>query len=249
MQIAFLVLFLLGGLQTNYAIGLGGLQTKVEVEKGAVGCDGVKAWKDLFDFPNLRVKTNYLEAYDVFKTSNNVTPKVTKNEIIEVLEELGNEADQIKYLKHLDEFNKGNRQWGHVDYTGNSEVFFHVRVGYQAYRPRVGKALMQNNILELHLNIPVNLQQQTLATNIFRRMKIDFNPSKVKGHWKTIDIYDGGESINLTIFKQKLADGFTPQAAAFETPTGKIMKGNGFGGTPTVITNTADEVIIHFNLG
>ncbi len=215
----------------------------------------VKAWEDLFDFPNLRIKTNHLEAYDVFKTSNNVTPKVTKDEIIEVLEELGSEADQIKYLEHLDEFNKGNRQWGHVDYTGgtfngNSQAtFFDVRVSYQANRPQVGVAFSENGILEMHLLIPSNLQQQKLGTNIFKRAIIDYNPSKVKGNWKTANVYDGGESINLTIFKQKLADGLTPQAAAFETPTGKILKQNGFGGTPTIITNTADEVVVHFNPG
>jgi hypothetical protein len=104
-----------------------------------------------------------------------------------------------------------------------------------------------NNILEFHLVIPDNLQQQKLGTIIFKRSIAQFNPSIVKGNWKTSDVYSGGESINLTIFKQKLSEGFTPQAAAFETPTGKILKENGFGGTPTIIIDTSDEVIIHFN--
>ena len=108
---------------------------------------------------------------------------------------------------------------------------------------------LENNILEFHLLIPSNLQQQKLGTTIFKRSIAEFDPPKVKGNWKTSNVYDGGESINLTIFKQKLAEGFTPQAAAFETPTGKILEQNGFGGTPTIITNTPDEVVIHFNPG
>jgi hypothetical protein len=108
---------------------------------------------------------------------------------------------------------------------------------------------MQNNILEFHLLIPSSLQQQKLGTFIFKRSISEFNPSKVKGNWKTANVYDGGESINLTIFKQKLAEGFTAERAAFETPTGRILKRNGFGGTPIIITNTDDEVVIHFNPG
>jgi len=65
----------------------------------------------------------------------------------------------------------------------------------------------------------------------------------------TNNAYNGGESINLTIFKQKLAEGLSPQAAALETPTGKILKQNGFSGIPTIITNTGDKVVVHFNPG
>lgn len=55
----------------------------------------VKAWDDLFDFPNIRINPTHLEAYDVFKATNNVTPKVTKDEILEALNDLGSEADQV----------------------------------------------------------------------------------------------------------------------------------------------------------
>jgi hypothetical protein len=61
------------------------------------------------------------------------------------------------------------------------------------------------------------------------------------------DIYTGGESINLTIFKQKISEGLTIEKAVFETPTGKILKANNFDGTIEVIKNTSDEVIIYFN--
>jgi hypothetical protein len=50
------------------------------------------------------------------------------------------------------------------------------------------------------------------------------------------------------VFKEKVASGMKPLDAAFETPTGKILKDNGFNGVPEIIKNTPEEVIIHFNL-
>lgn len=215
----------------------------------------VDAWNDLSDFPNLRVNPIHLEAYDVFIATNNLTPKVTKDEVVDALNDFGNEIDQVFYLNHLDQFNKENRIWRHVDYdagyfSGHSNAdFFNVRVANQAPREQVGVAFMGDDILEFHLFIPSNLQMQKLGTTIFKRSISEFSPSKVKGNWKTSNVYDGGESINLTIFKQKLADNYTLHQAAFATPTGKILQRNGFGGTPTIIKNTADEVVIHFNPG
>jgi hypothetical protein len=34
----------------------------------------------------------------------------------------------------------------------------------------------------------------------------------------------------------------------FETPSGKFLKNNGFGGVPEIVKNESDEVIIYFNL-
>lgn len=210
------------------------------------------AWEELLNFPSIRRNPIHLETYNTFKLNNNVLPKVKKEDIIEALNEFGNDADRAFYLNHLDEFNKGNRTWGHIDYEPNTfqgsiADYFRVRVANQPSE-LVGVAFNENgNILNFHLLIPQNLQQQKLGTVIFKRCIAQFEPSKVKGNWKTSDVYSGGESINLTVFKQKLAEGFSPQAAAFETPTGKILKDNGFGGTPTIITNTTDEVVIHFN--
>ena len=62
-----------------------------------------------------------------------------------------------------------------------------------------------------------------------------------------MDIYSEGESINLTIFRQKIKEGFSEQEAALLTPTGKILKANGFDGTIKIIKSENEEVIIHFN--
>ena len=137
-------------------------------------------------------------------------------------------------------------EFGGIFYDHNA-TYYDVRVTYQASRERVGVAFEENGILEFHLNIPEKLQGQGVGTEIFKRAIGDYNPSKVKGWWKTSDIYTSGESTNLTIFKQKLSEGLSPQQAAFETPTGKILKANGFGGTVEIIKNTPDEVIIYFN--
>jgi hypothetical protein len=128
-----------------------------------------------------------------------------------------------------------------IEFRKNNIFYERERVG------AVAPTYTNGTILEFHLNVPTNLQQQKLGTFIMKQSIIDYNPHIVKGWWKKIDIYSGGESINLTIFKQKLLEGFSPQAAALETPTGKILKDSGFGGTPTVILNSAEEVIIHFN--
>ncbi|MEP6806082.1 MAG: hypothetical protein ABI892_16265 [Flavobacterium sp.] len=101
--------------------------------------------------------------------------------------------------------------------------------------------------IEFHLNIPEKLQGQGIGSVIFKQAIEDYAPSKVKGWWKSSDIYTGNESINLTIFKQKLQDGLSAELAVFETPTGKILKANNFDGNVEVIKNTPNEVIIYFN--
>lgn len=46
---------------------------------------------------------------------------------------------------------------------------------------------------------------------------------------------------------EKVAGKMPPAKAVFETPTGKILGANGFDGTPEIIKNTPEEVIIYFN--
>jgi hypothetical protein len=133
------------------------------------------------------------------------------------------------------------------DFHGNHATYYDVNVTYQAYREQVGVAFSNNNILEFHLNIPEKLQGQGIGSVIFKQAIEDYAPSKVKGWWKSSDIYTGNESINLTIFKQKLQDGLSAELAVFETPTGKILKANNFDGNVEVIKNTPNEVIIYFN--
>lgn len=147
---------------------------------------------------------------------------------------------------------RGGELWTKIDdfdglFNGKPATYFDVSVTYQAARERVGIAYIENDILEFHLNIPEKLQKQGIGSEVFKKAIQDYAPSKVKGWWKKADIYTGGESVNLTIFKEKIAGGMSPIDAAFETPTGKILKANGFDGVPEIIKNTPDEVIIHFN--
>jgi hypothetical protein len=92
--------------------------------------------------------------------------------------------------------------------------------------------------------LPKNLQFQGIGSEVFKRAIKDYLPSKVKGWWKVSDIYSGGESVNLTVFKEKLAQGMDPEQSASETPTGKILKENGFTGQVEVIKNTDEEGIL-----
>ena len=145
-----------------------------------------------------------------------------------------------------------NKQWIRIDereglFNGKIATYYDVAVAYQSQRIDIGMALIDNDILEFHLNIPQQLQQQGLASEIIKKGIQDYMPSKIKGWWLKKNIYETGESTNLTIFKQKLREGLSPENAVFETPTGKIMKENGFGGKPNIIKNTEEEVIIHFN--
>lgn len=129
--------------------------------------------------------------------------------------------------------------WTKIDETdglfqGKPATYYDVNVKYQAARERIGVTFMENDVLEFHLNIPEKLQKQGIGTEVFKRSIEDYVPSKVKGWWKTSDVYTGGESVNLIIVKEKIANNMTPLNAAFETPTGKILKNNGFGGTPEI---------------
>jgi hypothetical protein len=148
---------------------------------------------------------------------------------------------------------QAKKLWTQIDETvglflgHNDATYYDVRVTYQTTRVRAGVAFEEAGILEFHLNIPEELQKQGLGTEVFKRAILDYSPKKVKGWWKTSDIYTGGESVNLKIFKEQLALGKTAKEAVFETPSGKILKDNGFDGNPEILVNTPDEVIIHFN--
>ena len=142
--------------------------------------------------------------------------------------------------------------WTKIDeidglFNGHNATFYDVNAIYQSSRPRAGVAFLENNILEFHLNIPEKLQGQGIGQEIFKRAIDDYSPLKVKGWWKKSDIYSSGESTNLTIFRKKIKEGLSAEKAVFETPTGNILKENGFDGKVEIIKNTDDEVLIHFN--
>jgi hypothetical protein len=142
--------------------------------------------------------------------------------------------------------------WTSIDefdglFNGNYVTYYDVNVTYQTFRVRAGIAFPQNDVLNFDINLPANLQEQGIGTAIFMRAIDDYSPTQVQGLWKTSENYLGGESINLSIFKQNKANGMTDIEAAFATPTGKILKANGFGGVPMIVINTGDEVKIIFN--
>lgn len=110
----------------------------------------------------------------------------------------------------------------------------------------VGYALTRNNVLEFYINIPEKLQKQGIFKEIYLKVKEDYGFSKIKGWWKTSDNYSTGESTNLTIFKQKIAEGLSPESASLETPVGKIYQQDGFNKVE-VITNNSNEVIVNFH--
>lgn len=195
---------------------------------------GFKAWQVLAEnAPTLRTDISELSL-------------VSQN--LEAIEKAGGYTK----WKSLQSGGKIEKLWTKIDehdgdFHGNHATYYDVNVTYQAYREQVGVAFSNNNILEFHLNIPEKLQGQGIGSVIFKQAIEDYAPSKVKGWWKSSDIYTGNESINLTIFKQKLQDGLSAELAVFETPTGKILKANNFDGNVEVIKNTPNEVIIYFN--
>jgi hypothetical protein len=147
---------------------------------------------------------------------------------------------------------KPNRLWNSIDeldglFNGKHVTYYDVNVTYQKSRVHAGIAFEENGMLNFDINLPSNLERQGIGTEIFKRATNDYSPSKVQGLWKSSNNYLGGESVNLTIFKQKLAGGMTEIQAVFETPTGKILKANGFGGTPTILVNTLNEIRVFFN--
>lgn len=191
-----------------------------------IGTEEVSAAKKMAEFERFLVRA---ATQDVEKVGVKVAERTAIAES-KVVEKLWTKIDEIDGL-----------------FNGHNATFYDVNVTYQSSRPRAGVAFLENNILEFHLNIPEKLQGQGIGQEIFKRAINDYSPSKVKGWWKKSDIYSAGESINLTIFRQKLKEGLLAEKAVFETPTGKILKENGFAGKVEIIKNTDDEVLIHFN--
>lgn len=209
-------------------------KTSKEFKEFVNESSGFRAWQVLEkEAPTLRTDINELSL-------------VSKN--LEAIEKVGGYTK----WKSLQRGGEVEKLWTKIDehlgdFNGNYATYYDVNVTYQAYREQVGVAFLNNNILEFHLNIPEKLQGQGIGSLIFKQAIEDYAPSKIKGWWKSSDIYTGNESINLSIFKQKLKEGLSPELAVFETPTGKILKANNFDGTIEIIKNTSNEVIIYFN--
>ena len=162
---------------------------------------------------------------------------------------------------YLDEWIKviknETKNWTRIDefdglYQGKQVTYYDVNLKVEGPRPRAGIAYSEyitdrGDALLFELNIEDVLQKQGIGTEIFKRAIDDYNPVLVKAVWKKLDIYTNGESVNLINFRKAISNKIDILDAVFETPTGIILKRNGFNGIPEIIKNTDEEVIIYFN--
>ena len=132
-----------------------------------------------------------------------------------------------------------------LSFEGSSLATLHKVVLKDGSIVEVGYSLTKNNVLEFYLNIPENLQRQGIFEEIFMKAQNEYSFNKIKGWWKVSNNYSTGESSNLTIFKQKIAEGLSAEQAALETPVGKIYNKNGYNKVE-IIKNTNNEVIVNF---
>ncbi|WP_438711683.1 hypothetical protein ACSTS3_03645 [Aquimarina muelleri] len=131
------------------------------------------------------------------------------------------------------------------DFRGKIGTYYDVNLTLAGTRQRIGVSTIKDDILELHLNVPGNLQGQGISSQIVKQAVLEDSPKAIKGWWKKQDIYTSGESINLTIFKRGKTNNLSDIEAALQTPSGKIFAREGFNKVK-VVKNTPDEVIMHF---
>ncbi len=149
------------------------------------------------------------------------------------------------------------KNWTHIDerigfYQEKQVTYYDVNLIIEGPRIRAGVAYTERipgkgDALLFELNIEDVLQKQGIGSEIFIRAIDDYRPNLVKAVWKKLDIYTGGQSVNLNEFRKALNNKIDINEAVFQTPTGIILKRNGFDGIPEIIKNTDDEVIVYFN--
>ncbi len=144
------------------------------------------------------------------------------------------------------EAGKVNKLWTSVSKSSNGKYYIVKYVG-GASEGVGGAKLIDDGILSLDINIPQYLQKQKLGSEIIEDAIATLKPKKVQGEWAKGSKYPGGESVNLTKYRENLAKGMSKEAAALDTPTGRMMQKNGFDGKPEIIKNDLDDsVIVHF---
>lgn len=162
---------------------------------------------------------------------------------------------------YLDEWIKvikgDTKNWTRIDehegcYQGKIVTYYDVNLKVEGPRSRAGIAYTERiqgkgEALLFELNIEDVLQKQGIGTEIFKSAIEVYEPNLVKSVWKKLDIYTGGESVNLIELKKGLKNKIDIDKAVFNTPTGIILKRNGFDGIPEIIKNTEEEVIVYFN--
>ena len=106
-------------------------------------------------------------------------------------------------------------------------------------------------MLEFDVSIPEYLQSQSITSTFIKESITTYpNATVIKDEYIASSRYDGGEPATLTTFKRELAKPrVTEQDAAFLTQSGRVYKKNGFNGTPDILVNTPDRVVIKYSLG
>ncbi|SNR14557.1 ADP-ribosyltransferase [Tenacibaculum jejuense] len=98
--------------------------------------------------------------------------------------------------------------------------------------------------LGLDIKLASYLQRQGITSEVFRLVIQKHEPKEFKAVWIETNYYEGGKSTNLQEYLNNLHLG--REKAAFETPSGKLAKRNGFTGEPIFIVDRTDEVQIVF---
>ena len=171
-----------------------------------------------------------------------------------VLNEIYKYFDDVKavgnYTKWKHEY-KGTQKRRWIELESKPNTFYPVTTYnvklVSGGKVKIGEAeLPEENIMTLSLKIPGYLQKQGIASVVLENAIGKYKPKFIRGKWYAQDAYDNGESVNLTVFYQKIQEGLSPQNAAMETPTGKIVKMNGFDGVPEIHKMTDTEVYVLF---
>jgi len=115
-----------------------------------------------------------------------------------------------------------------ITYENNIRKYFYEDV-------EIGSATISNGgYLSYDINIPKNFQKQRFGTEIIEESIAFFEKqgSPIKGiqaRWLSAAKYEGGASTNLKSFSfDYVENNLSKEIAAFNTPTGKIAKKNGF---------------------
>jgi len=143
------------------------------------------------------------------------------------------------------------RLWANIDefeglYQGKYATYYDITLKGGG-RSRAGVAYIDDNgALTFEINLSKELQGQGILSELVPRAIDDYVPSKIKGWWKTGSNYEDGISTNLKSFRENIKKGMSEASAALNTPSGRVAQKNGFGGTPEIIKNEVDEVIINF---
>ncbi|UTX48819.1 hypothetical protein [Chryseobacterium sp. MA9] len=155
--------------------------------------------------------------------SKKLEEKTAESEVKESFDNVKNELDeQIPTQK---EILKNKLK---IKYENNVRKYFYEDV-------EMGSASISNGgYLSFDINIPRNLQKQKFSTEIIEESISFFEKqgkmvNGIQARWLSAAKYENGVSTNLKSFSFDYLDNhLSKEISAFNTPTGKIAKKNGF---------------------